>query len=216
MINIQHNRDGFFKYYTPEAAILTLEGGARKWSSPLLFNDPFDNQFDLDFPDPTAQLAAQIFENFFAVLNSPKPIRPYQFGSLTTIAEFVRQIRQADFAHQYTKDEITELKVAVLEGMKDVKTMVRKANDELRQIMLDTRILCVSERNDSILMWSHYAENHTGIVIKYMTLSETASPLRLAEPVRYSREMPRLNYDIMLRLRSRQKRNNQNAYLVKE
>src|SRR2546430_8409125 len=47
----------FFKYYTAEAAKLTLEHCSRKWSTPLCFNDPFDNQFDLHFEDPSEQLA---------------------------------------------------------------------------------------------------------------------------------------------------------------
>jgi hypothetical protein len=198
MIDSRHNRDGFFKYYTPEAAISTLESGSRKWSSPLLFNDPFDNQFDLDFPDPTEQRAAQLFENLFVILNSPKPIGFDQFGSLTSMAEYIRQIRQSDLAHRYTEEDINELKDAALEVMKDAKTMAPEASNELRRIMSDTSIFCVSERNDSILMWSHYAANHAGIVVKFLALAEVDSPLLVAEPVRYSKEMPCLRYDIML------------------
>jgi hypothetical protein len=46
-------------------------------------------------------------------------------------------------------------------------------------------------------MWSHYAENHAGAVIEFRAAQEVDSPLLVAQPVRYSQEMPRLSYDIM-------------------
>lgn len=54
----------------------------------------------------------------------------------------------------------------------------------------------MSETHDNILMWSHYAENHTGAVIEFRAAQEVDSPLLVAQPVRYSEEMPRLSYDI--------------------
>ena len=37
----------FFKYVNVDAAKIILESGKLRWSSPLMFNDPFDVQFDL-------------------------------------------------------------------------------------------------------------------------------------------------------------------------
>lgn len=198
MTYVRHDREGFFKYYTPEAAILTLENGSRKWSSPILFNDPFDNQFDLDFPDPTEELTNRNLEQFLAVLRSPEPVRPNQFGPQTAIIEYLRQIHQNNPDIRYTEDKIAELRAATLEGMHNVKTKAPQANYEVRRIMSNASIFCLSERNDSILMWSHYAANHAGVVLKFLALEEVDSPILVAEPVRYSREMPRLNYDILM------------------
>ena len=64
--------------------------------------------------------------------------------------------------------------------------------------MSDTTIFCVSETHDNILMWSHYAANHTGAVIESQAVREVDSPLLVAQPVRYSRDVPRLSYDIMM------------------
>src|SRR5256885_8219328 len=91
-ITPRHNRDSFFKYYTPQSAKATLENTSRKWSTPFLFNDPFDNQFDLDFPEPTDDLVTRGTEQFLAVLRSPEPFKPNQFGSQTAIMEYLRQI----------------------------------------------------------------------------------------------------------------------------
>jgi len=186
LIIARHNRDGFFKYYTPEAAILTLEGGSRKWSSPVLFNDPFDNQFSLDFTDPSDELAIQVFEGIDKVLTSREPVRPDQLGSHTEMAEFLRQLRQSDVDFRYTEDDIACMKEIILGMMNDLKKRAPETSNEIRRLLSDIIVFCVSERNDNILMWSHYATNHTGIVIKFLALQELDSPPILAQPVRYS------------------------------
>ena len=48
-------------------------------------------------------------------------------------------------------------------------------------------------------MWSHYAQNHTGAVVKFLALPEVDSPLMLAASVRLYREhMPRLSFASLL------------------
>ena len=44
-----HDKEHFYKYYNAEATKLVLRNLAVKWSSPALFNDPFDLQINLDF-----------------------------------------------------------------------------------------------------------------------------------------------------------------------
>ena len=109
MITPRHEKIEFFKYYTAEAAKLTLEHCSRKWSTPLCFNDPFDNQFDLHFEDPSEQLAQRLVDQFHQIIDSPAPLRPNQFGHLTPIVEMIRQVRRANPGFQYTKEELTYL-----------------------------------------------------------------------------------------------------------
>lgn len=44
-----------YKYVTVNTAKIVLETGKLRWSSPFMFNDPFDVQFDLhvEFDDAT-------------------------------------------------------------------------------------------------------------------------------------------------------------------
>jgi hypothetical protein len=198
VITPRHGRDGFYKYYTAESAKLTLERVSRKWSSPLLFNDPFDNQYDLDFPETTDELVAENTQQFLAVLTSPEPIKPNQFGSETPMMEFLWLVHQNNPDLKYTDDEIAYLEGGALEGMQNVRKIAPEANVEIRRVMDDSSIFCVSETNDNILMWSHYAAHHTGVVIKFLALMEVDSPLIVAQPVRYSREIPHLSYGIMM------------------
>jgi hypothetical protein len=193
-----HNREAFFKCYTTESAKLTLENGTRKWSTPFLFNDPFDNQFDLDFPEPTDELVTESAQKFMEALMSSKPFAPNQFGPETAIMEVLRQIHQDNPDLKYTEDEIAYLEGGTLEGMQNIKKIASEASAEIHRVMADTTIFCVSETHDNILMWSRYAANHTGAVIEFRALLEADSPLLSARPVRYSKDMPRLSYDILM------------------
>ena len=194
MINPTHNKDGFFKYYTAESAKLTLRSGARKWSTPFVFNDPFDNQFDLRFEEPTNEIAQVNLDLFRNAVTSPEPFKPNQFGPMTAAMELLRQVHVENPGLKYSEDEISYLMEGQLEGMKRVAKVASETNVEIRRIMADTTVFCLSETHDNLLMWSHYARNHKGAVVKFLSLPEVDSPLISAQPVRYSAHMPRLTF----------------------
>lgn len=50
-------------------------------------------------------------------------------------------------------------------------------------------VCCFTEQDDNILMWSHYAENHSGICLMY-DLSETPELWPVFNPVVYSDDYP--------------------------
>jgi hypothetical protein len=104
MVNPWHNRNSFFKYYTAESAKLTLESTARKWSTPLLFNDPFDNQFDLNFEEPTEDQIETLLNKFHEIIKSSQTIENYQFGKLTPKVGMIRQAHQRNPDFVYTDE----------------------------------------------------------------------------------------------------------------
>ena len=67
-----------------------------------------------------------------------------------------------------------------------------------RRAFTQVGILCLSERHDDILMWSHYADNHTGFVIGFDTEKTDFFKHKSDEPgeigelrnVNYSKERP--------------------------
>ena len=61
------------------------------------------------------------------------------------------------------------------------------------------KIFCLSEVNDSVLMWAHYAENHTGVCIEYnfSLLPDTHPSKQFLYPVHYSGSL--LNADKCLK-----------------
>ena len=62
----------FFKYVTADTAKIVLESGARRWSSPLLFNDPFDVQFDLHVEYDAKKLVSLIREELWEIYSGRK------------------------------------------------------------------------------------------------------------------------------------------------
>jgi hypothetical protein len=197
MITPLHNRDSFFKYYTAASARLTLKHTTRKWSTPFLFNEPFDNQFEIHLEGISDELVDQNLQQWHALITSPDPLKPNQLGHLTPVVEYIRQIRQQHDL-QYTEEELAHVRGGVVEGMERATNINPEINAQIRSVMADTSIFCVSETHDNFLMWSHYAQNHTGAVIKFLALPEVDSPLIVAQPVRYTRPMPCHEFASML------------------
>lgn len=59
-----------------------------------------------------------------------------------------------------------------------------------RQAADQAGIFCFAERNDDVLMWSHYANSHRGVCLTFDPMLEPACGLVCAQPVRYRSERP--------------------------
>lgn len=126
------------------------------------------------------------------------PEWPYALGTLTTryfhfslISEF-----NDPFEGKFTEEECRE---------DETWSKIVRINQDPQMIQLkesvekETGVLCFSESNDNILMWSHYANSHKGIVIgldpqflcKQITSSDFDS---LLQSVQYDENYPRVGY----------------------
>ena len=142
----------------------------RLWSTPPLFNDPFDNQFDLQWEEGTEEGSKARVERFHEIVRSPVPIADNQFGANTPAIQLIQQAFWANPGFEFAEDEIAELLGAEMEGTQNVIAQTAEMNAELRRFFADTSIFCVSETYDNLLMWSHYAKNHSGAVIESQAL----------------------------------------------
>lgn len=61
----------------------------------------------------------------------------------------------------------------------------------------DMRITCFSEVYDSILMWSHYANNHKGICIEYNMEKANIAKTNFIFPVVYSQSRMNITNDVL-------------------
>ena len=61
------------------------------------------------------------------------------------------------------------------------------------------RIICLSEVNDSMSMWSHYADKHRGVVLALDCIEEIDSPWLDARPVTYQDDPPMLTKETLVR-----------------
>ncbi len=69
----------------------------------------------------------------------------------------------------------------------------REFNLRFQQLVTRTRVMSVSKRHDSLLMWAHYAQDHRGAVVEIDAKSLLAkAPGAVLGPVRYESKVPQL------------------------
>lgn len=64
---------------------------------------------------------------------------------------------------------------------------------KLKEVFTWTRVCCFSQNSNTILQWSHYADNHKGICLIFDILEDPSFFFPI-HPVKYSLERPHLNY----------------------
>lgn len=152
------------KYTSTDVARYILSTGKIRFQSPLRYNDPFDSQWD-----------------------------PY-WNVLTPEAEvFCRQLltEAIEDPNSWPKEMDLEFKTALLYERNRIfalpaekrKSAIQKfvedasesddQNEEMKFYMLDfrrrLRVLCLSENSTSVTMWSHYADQHRGVLLTFNT-----------------------------------------------
>jgi len=67
-----HNIKYFYKYVTFETALLILKNRTLKYSSPILFNDPFDTQTRFDFDFEPSELIEVFRDELYRLIHDDK------------------------------------------------------------------------------------------------------------------------------------------------
>lgn len=181
-------RRPFYKYMTPEAAIATLQNRSVRYSSPLRFNDPFDHQtclhldFDLDgFP---RKLLARI-EHLVRTPNIE--IRP----DSGPVFELINFLRAKLPTHGFPGEAFTREALPILaKGSLEIDRTRRIFESHWQDSLKSNRTFCVTEEHTNLLMWAHYAKDHTGVVLELWSLPEDDNALSVAHPVVYATKPP--------------------------
>jgi hypothetical protein len=157
-----------------------------RWSSPLLFNDPFDTQLEFKFGfeiDEFAEAFKVIFEEL--VYAQSEPVCDTKHPMCAAI-HMLRRIR-----HKLNKIDFLKLvKKALDEGAISLRQLVTEEHSDWLKYLKSVSLFCVAEAHDDLLMWAHYANCHTGAVVKFKCLPEKDTALCAAKPVIYQKEMP--------------------------
>jgi hypothetical protein len=80
-----------------------------------------------------------------------------------------------------------------IESEPDHESLAAFARDLLRQQSEALGVLSLSERWDHVLLWSHYADSHRGVCLRFLATNNTPF-FSEANPVHYSETRPVLNY----------------------
>lgn len=142
-----------FRYFDTKGGVATLAEQRMRWASPRAFNDPFE--FTPNVQPASDSLIEEKLRSDFWV---------HDFYEKKGKA---RGLNEAESRAAYFADEFHR-------RLEQVKSSREQRADQQRLQFLDDaakhfRILCFSHTYDSILMWSHYAEKHRGIVLEIET-----------------------------------------------
>ncbi|MET3654849.1 DUF2971 domain-containing protein [Dyella japonica] len=173
----------FFKYMTAATARIVLDDGRLRWSRPSRFNDPFDMQVNLQIRfDRSRVINATLGKMWERVLGrAPAPKNELGLLLRATAPIHLQRGREAFLACQ---------EPGILKSIEGLPRILGDLNDQLQAALATTKIICLSARKDSVLMWSHYAESHGGIALEFRVPDGVDSPYKIARPVNYCDEVP--------------------------
>jgi hypothetical protein len=73
--------------------------------------------------------------------------------------------------------------------------LTARRNDLLEEQAKKYAVMCFSEIHDHGLMWSHYADEHKGIVVTFERTETNMLGKPSCRPIRYSRHYPRISHE---------------------
>jgi hypothetical protein len=175
-----------YKYMTSATGLAVLQNGTLRWSTPSTLNDPYDVQFDLRLELDQSKVRRLALPKLWAAYYDPAPP---QSGS--DWGELIRQLRGIIPPMSPERFE-AEYGEAITEGLIRGERALPEVSQTIREIISNTKLLCLTEAPTNALMWSHYADGHQGIALQFNEVCGLDSPWKMARPVRYVEEMPRL------------------------
>lgn len=79
----------------------------------------------------------------------------------------------------------------------EIPNLIHQSNDYYKRVfqsmLTHTKVCCFSKSKTAKLMWSHYADNHRGMVMEY-DISFDINLFRFALPVIYHEKLPEINF----------------------
>jgi hypothetical protein len=182
----------WFKYTTANTAQKVIQTQKFRWSSPLLFNDPFDHQAGFVSLFTGEELSQKIERLSELAIFGDAPFDPPIRTPFSVSTRLLREVRD-----RLPKDEvIATIKAASLEIAANFQGIFTHLNEEIRSVLTHSRVFCMTEKEDNVVMWSHYADQHKGAVFKLRRLEKIDHQFIVARKVAYTDEpQPYLTLD---------------------
>jgi hypothetical protein len=186
---MQGNDVRFYKYLSPDASISVLTKKQLKWTNPALFNDPFEFPTEIAFQHDENTVADALLEEMVKIVYGPEePSISVHSPFYSTIAQLL-QIRGRKIKPDQ-KACRAFMATLIRETAANYSRGRHTARDFFESLRARFAVLCVSKKHDDLLMWAHYAQNHSGCVMAFRCLPEKDRPLCAAQEVKYQSEFP--------------------------
>jgi hypothetical protein len=182
-----------YKYTSQAAARAIIANCTLRIGRPTEMNDPFDNYiddlFDVELKDRYNAAAVALVD-----MLSRDPVEfakrigvPIQEAIATSATMNAGTVAQREMLLALlTSSEIEE-------GYPQLKAERAALEIQKTSIVAQFRnsgVFCATRSNGNLLMWSHYADEHRGVVLGFRPDAERDSFLCLLEPVTYSNVRP--------------------------
>jgi len=156
-----------------------------RWSSPILFNDPFDVPREMSFGLTPGDIVDALGRRMSDLIERPPNDTADLEPKVKLIVNTVRNGIPPD------------VKVELLKGLKETASSHRPAGESMeaframwRAWLPEFRILCLTESPAHLAMWYHYADRYRGAVLEFRCDDELDSAWLAAKPVTYPLAKP--------------------------
>jgi hypothetical protein len=185
--NRRHDCQFFYKYVSAHTAKTVLATRKLRWSSPLLFNDPFDvtQEIRLNFTDAELRVAVAEEVARLVVDGGPPPdvLNPMLKALLNGLNEQHNPNLRREMADVIRRESSSGPTLGQIQSLADLRQL-------WSAIVPVLRVLCLSEVNDVTPMWLQYADQYRGVVLQFEALDEVDSVFLMARPVVYQDALP--------------------------
>ena len=159
-------------------AQIVLVNKTLRWSSPKIFNDPLDIQENM-LPFSQNEIEQVFKKELVVLLGNPHAV---EFCNERLACLHKRMQEQPDLIN-HNPSLLEEFNFPESKSFKNLRHI-------LSSLVLDMRILCLSETHNLISMWNDYAEEATGVVLEFEVLDYLDCVTLLAQPVIYDDSPP--------------------------
>ena len=189
-----------YKYIDSDGALKTIKNNSVLLRMPDEYNDPFDCLFDSNEKERVKAFKLfmnyHFFKRFYTelIVNNKTLIFGEKYTKLVkktilTAANIIKKTKkykfQPDIAMYYQISKMVNKKNhnsdSNLDENKIKETFDKEFNEVLEKIRTSIVMCCFSLKNDSVLMWSHYAKNHSGACIEFEIHDEDFKRVRYSK-----------------------------------
>jgi hypothetical protein len=181
----RHDRQFFYKYVTVKVAKIVLTTRKLRWSSPLLFNDPFDVTQELRLDFDAAKLEAVLTDRWASLIEHGDPSDSVKNP---LVAALLRMAMHA--TPDVRRTMANELRQSIGVPTSGQIESLGALMDKWEEMVPTFRVLCLSELHDVTPMWLHYAGQYKGVVLEFSAVDELDGAFLVARPVVYQDTPP--------------------------
>lgn len=171
-----------------ETALAVLQSRTVRYSSPLSFNDPFDIQAGLHFEFDINSLHDKVLDRIEALASGAK--EP-SVDTENVWGKIVLSAREHFGTHGFPRARWKEMTKNLFGELTQlIQETQREFQRHWESMLPRIRVFSVTEEKDNLLMWAHYAVDHTGATFEFWSLPDEDNTLSVARRVEYVETPP--------------------------